>query len=427
MRNLNNGYLTRNPILWVYNYDFEFEIAGLKASSFTRPQCFPWYFLNRLSLLFLPLSKADDSILVYEYPDKDLIISLKDKLQYLPNFKSVKPQQETNSVFTDLFSAPFPYNNLNQCELQPWGWSQNALQYSSRFCLHPESPIKINDVLMLNSKQTSNHFRESCLPENSKIPSLDIQQVKISLTDLKAIVKLFQEEHPCFFVKHYFGTAGRLSDYCQSSDFSNRKLKKWKSWINIHKGLLLEEKMEIQDEWSLQIEVTPNKEVIPLTLTKMYSGRDGAYWGNLLGVKAEKIEENLITILEPIFQEILKTDYHGPIGFDFIETTGHKFKLLEINTRYTMGRIAFEWHRKLNPFPYGLFFNLFFPYSPHQNIKQILDTFLQMEKNNSCFITLVNLIPGLHSGTTLICGIIGAENQKVLWKTHQEINHAMKK
>jgi len=422
----NDKYSSHKPKLWVYNYDFEFEIAGLKPDTFSRQQCFPWYFLNRSSLLFLPLSKINDSILIYDQPDTLLLDSLGQKLSYLPQFTPIKPKQETNSIFSDLIISPLMFNDLKRYRLQPWGWSQKAIQYSSQFCRPPISPINIDDVITLNSKQTSNHLREAYLPDKMKIPSRSIHPNKISLAELATIVKQFQKEHPCFFIKHYFGTAGRLTNYSDTADFSNRKLKRWKAWINKHKGILLEKKLDIRDEWSIQVEVTPEKEVIPLTITKLYSGRDGAYWGNLLGVKAEKLEKDLNRALEPVFEKIRQTEYQGPIGFDFIETTEHQFKLLEINTRFTMGRIAFEWHKKINTFSYGLFFNLFFPYSPHQNVKQILDSFSKLEKNSPCQVNLINLVPGQSSGITLISGIVGAESQELIWKIHQNINQIMK-
>ncbi|MBU3917940.1 hypothetical protein KKA14_20625 [bacterium] len=404
------------PKLWVYNYDFEFEFAGQPRVVLNQTNLTPWYFLNRSSSLFLPLADPGDAILSYEKPDTYILDALHQRLGYMPDWIQLNPSDhESNSVFFDLEKATILTSAITDFQLSPWGWNRTAMLASNRVFSKTINLDLEKTIRMLNSKQFSFSLREENCSRRFSIPALTLSAKNISEDEFASIFQNFYRQHSSFFVKHYFGTAGKLSDFCQSDQFAKKKTKKWKTWIDKSGGILLEKKIPVVNEWSIQLDIESDKSISPLCLTKLYSGKDRSYVGNILSDSYFFHLERLLSNLEPILKIIAGTGYHGAFGIDLIETDKGEFKLTEINARHTMGRISYEWHKAINPFPYGLFSNFFLKKQKLSNFSVLADFCKKLENDSDCLVSIINYIASPSRDTIFASLFIGAGSEEKTW------------
>ncbi|MCP4752031.1 MAG: hypothetical protein GY866_14140 [Proteobacteria bacterium] len=404
------------PKLWIYNYDFDFELAKMQKKTFTGSNFFPWFFLNRSTSILVPFTQPGDSILAYQEPPKFLRENVSEKLGFLPEFLTIEPTVESNSVWEDAVLDRRILRKLGEFRLMPWGWSPRAVSANNQYGFSKAHSDLEGIVRQLNSKQYSHYLRRTCLSDSFSIPALDLNRRKISLDELKSILIQFHRSHSDFYVKHYFGSAGKLSDCCRSQVLSTRKIKKWKTWINQAGGILLEKKVIAVAEWSIQMEIDPNGRPTPIGLTRLLSGRDGSYQGTIVGNSYRDLLDGIFESLAPVFQKITETGYSGPLGIDLIETKKEGLKLLEINCRLTMGRVALEWHRTVNSHPVGLFTNLFFKNKRLSNGEKIIDIVDRLESEFQCSIAIVNQVSADRGDGSMVTVFLGADSERILWR-----------
>lgn len=407
---------TDSPGLWVYNYDFEFEL-GKRPKSSTRQAGFPlWYCLNRSAIILLPLTSARDSILVYEKPAEIILQALLNKLGYLPHFEVLEPIAETNSIYEDLKTdTRFLQYSSTKYRLIPWGWSPRAIALQKE---HFRVGIFSQDeqlIARLNSKNYSCNLRETFLPVKSSIPAHNLVANDISEEKLKIILNQFYKLNNSFLVKHYFGTAGKLTDFCGSNNFSSSKVRKWKSWLKQGGGILLEKMMPVVREWSIQLEFKSDRKVSKIGLTRLFSGKDRSYLGTLLDNTSTNLTDEIFELFSPVWSEVCSCGYRGPLGIDLIETEDGQFKLLEINTRLTMGRIAFEWNKMINPFPIGFFTNLFLKKTKYCECGDFMAKCRDLESRCNCSLTLINFI-SVNEKSLFITVFLGVNIEDEIWE-----------
>ncbi len=416
------------PKLWIYNYDFEFELAGQSVINLQQSGISPWHFLNRSAALFAPFANPNDAILCHELPDQHVLEKLNQQLGYLPSFIQLSEiKNESNSIFLDLQNNPPLKSDLNGFRLSPWGWSPKAVELNNKISNRKIEQGFNRNVRTLNSKSFSFYCRDQLLPDRFSIPTLNITDQTISTENLHRNLERFQRYHSLFFVKHYFGTSGKLSDECRSGPFSQRKIKKWKTWINKSGGILLEKKMPIVNEWSIQAIIMESGKCKPLVLSKLYCSKDNAYLGNVLSDSYSKQLTTLLPSINPVFEIISKTGYTGPVGIDLIETHPGQFLLLEINARFTMGRVAFEWHNAINRHPVGLFTNFFIKSQKLTDNQPFLIYCSNLEKKYGCLISIVNLIPVNQGGNFLATILIGGQFEREVWQILNVIKDALRR
>jgi len=384
--------MKQHPRLWVYNYNFEFELANELKYYQDRSGFHPWYFLNRSWHVMLPLATASDGMLVYEKPHPQLIGYLERKLGGLPDFLVLRPKRESNAIFGDLTPAESNFHPPGSRRLSPWGWSCKAIAFGK----HIDSPgienVDLKTIRWVNSKKTSHSLRQELLPESLQIPGLIIEDADLNEAALSKIVTRFMQQYGRIFVKHPYGSAGRLSDLCVTPHFSDRKIRKWKNWIRAAGGIVLEKTLPIEQEWSIQVQIADNRSLHPLALTRLFSNPNGNYLGTIIMDTDQQRLDSLVGSLKPVLDAILATDYQGPLGIDLIETTAGEFKLLEINGRLTMGRVAFEWHRRIAGLPVSFFTNLFFKTGQISDIEAVIDHIRKTEQLFGCPVTLLNFV-----------------------------------
>ncbi|MBT6500158.1 MAG: hypothetical protein HOK67_09650 [Deltaproteobacteria bacterium] len=408
--------MKQHPRLWVYNYDFEFELANELRVYRDQSGFYPWFFLNRSWHVLLPMAKASDSILAYEEPHAVVAKDLEKKLGDLPHFLVLKPERESNAVFEDLVSQHTSSWHSECRGLSPWGWSQKAISYGKMMGSPEIGKVDVQTINWLNSKKTSCTLRQEILPEPLRIPGKIIEGADLKKEALEKIVTRFMQQHGHVFVKHPYGSAGKLSDVCVTPHFSDRKIRKWKNWIRVAGGIVLEKSVSILQEWSVQVQIDVDGFLHPLALTRLFSTPNGNYLGTLIADADQKRLDSHIDSLRPVLNKIVETGYAGPLGIDLIETTAGEIKLLEINGRLTMGRTAFEWHRRISEMPFSLFTNLIFKTGQFLDFKVTMDRIRNAEQQHGFPVTLLNFVQDVSRNGLLISLLIEGDDPHNIWR-----------
>lgn len=411
------------PSLWAYNYNLEFELADQPVIHPHFQGMAPWFYLNRSSILFLPMTTRQDAVLTYEMPHPSLLERHKHHLGYLPHFVLLNPgKQETNSLFPDLEACElkFPPGDYH---LAPWGWSPLA-EKTSGTVLSSEGPgWDIGIVHSIHSKEFSHQIRKNLPDSSAKIPDLFING-EISPDELAGILSQFYHEQSTFLIKHCFGTSGKMIDACNSDEFSVRKLDKWCRW-SAEAGLLVEKRLDKKREYSIQGEIDKDGRHRVLVMTELLSGRNFSYNGNIMSREIESRKTDRIQETKQIFRELFTSGYRGPVGIDYIETADGNNKLVEINPRLTMGRIAHEWNKALNTYPVGMFFSFFAKNPFLKGPDQLFQFCSLLEKRDDCSIFLVNLVQSPKNADSLLTFLIGANNKSQVVSIQNTIKHSL--
>ncbi|MBU2649136.1 hypothetical protein KKI24_30795 [bacterium] len=416
-----------HPRLWVYNYDFEFELAN-ELRTYRKDSGFhPWYFLNRSWHVMLPLSSSSDNILVYENPHPQISALLKEKLGYLPGFVVLQPAYESNAVFEDLKPRGSVHLPAGMGTLVPWGWSPKAVAFGKEIGSYVPEKKNLQTVNRVNSKITSHLLRQHFLPQTQQIPDRIIEETDLRKEGLETLLNRFLQHQGPGFIKHPYGSAGRLSDRCASTGFSGRKIRKWENWIRATGGILLEKAIAIKQEWSIQVQIDEDGILHPIALTRLFSGTQGNYLGTVVADEDQNQLDWHRTRLSPVLDEIVAMGYQGPLGVDLIETVDGTVRLLEINGRLTMGRIAFEWHRAIADLPVSLLTTLFFRSGGILETDAILDRIRESEQQFGCRMTLLNVVPDLTQNSFMIALLIAAEKPAGLWQILDDIKQRVKR
>lgn len=417
--------IPRMKKLWVYNYNFEFELAGHSPIQRASSKFAPWFLLNRSSSLYIPLMDSQDQLLTYQKPS-DLLLQEWEKQEIpIPRFLPLSPSQESNAVLQDLENELRSSPLSPEIHLSPWGWSPHAYQFDQHLKRH--QPYR-EEIKEWNSKIFSAQLRQQTLSEDYQIPCQILNLSSLSLESFweRALSFVQKNSTSTFFLKHSLGTSGKFLDLVDSQQFPTpRTWKKWKRWSKEGGGVLLEKSLSIQKEWSLHFDLTkdsfPKKEkILPIGITQLFSGKSRNYQGTFIDHKDQSLLQKHIPNLTPLFQKFLQKEYTGPIGVDLLETESGEWKLLEINCRWTMGRIALAWHQKQNPYPYGLYWN-HFSRNHGQSEQDLFQKIGIIQNRYPCKIITVNYIQDHSFSFQLHTFFLGAQEPNLLFTIQEEI------
>jgi hypothetical protein len=374
--------------IWLYNYTFEFELSN--RLSLINDQSIPWYHFNRCANYFLPATTDKDIVLCYDKPVGCHLEHLKKYLGHLPDYLELKhPLLNSRLSYQSTFETiakKIPRQSIN---IIPWGWSEELTNLNSTFAEQQPS-VDSNLIKKLNSKLTSTNLRSVYLKKKYQIPS------KIVSTKSKIVqkeIETFNKIHNDCYLKDFFGVSGNL----MFPVLKDTKVKNFWQGIKKHFShvdtLLIEKKIDIDNEFSLQFKFT-QKEYKFITMTGLISSKNGNYLGTTVNCKIDTDLPTIIKDIKPITEYISNTGYTGYLGFDFIVTKQNVVKMLEINARYTMGVVAYQWISKLDLMNPGIFINTFFKSSTAPSIEEVLKLINNVMQRVNCKIVLIHYILG---------------------------------
>lgn len=367
----------RAPNIFVFNPFTEGRIARGAAFTPTRHQA---RLVEDLTNLPQFLSRRDDMILVSRQPSLDFLQTLKRAGFALPEFQELKRRRID------------PGSDLQKRKLgrlRPWAWGPESLELFEplveQVTGEQRSPQqRYNEgIAELYSKAWSAQLLRRLLdqhPAESWLCTREDVGVEVeTLQDaLDAIDGIRQRGHHPVIVKMAHGLAGQNAIRL----WERSLLDSHQRWLTkaIAQGnrLIVEPWLERQHDFSIQLEMS--EEGLKLRgYTGLINDRKGQFQANwaeshhhrripsavvALFKQPADISRRILNLYLDLFgrleKELRKVDYVGPLGIDaFVYRTAEGLcrikPIVEINPRYTMGRLTVELMRQACPGRSGLF------------------------------------------------------------------------
>ena len=367
----------RTPTVFVFNPFVELRIA--RGRSFT-PAKHQAALLRDLANLPQFLCRQDDVVLVPKRPSLEFLSAIKQAGFPLPEFVELKGQgiDEASSLRQRKLGA-----------LRPWAWGPDAVElFKPLFAnvtgeqVTPEQRFN-EKIAQLHSKAWSAEFLNKLLSKHGDLPWLcgeDETGETISTCEsvLEAVERIRGRGHHKVVLKQAYGLAGH--DMIRL--WEPRVLDKQRRWVEkaLEGGhpLIVEPWLERVLDFSVQLEMTRDGlKLCGFTgLVNDPRGQFQANWadsasarrvpGNLPHPFLEQIGQpgKLYQFYREVFaqleEQLRVAGYLGPLGIDaFIHRTSEGLlrlkPVVEINLRYTMGRLTLELMKHTCPGSVGVF------------------------------------------------------------------------
>ena len=354
----------RAPDVYIFNAFTESFIA--QPSGFNRPQ---WGKALEEDLSILPLVFAGQDDLLYMFRDVsvDHLQKLKNMGFELPQIKAIETGEQTKEL-----------TKRAAGHLQPWGWSPEMNKTLAPL-------IKQNKQKLIWRDSFKNLFsKEWSLSLNKSLNDSDFswQEEDDSLGDfcskyedvIKSIKHFTSLGWGTVCIKTPFGASGRNIIRFHAAEVSGNQEGQIKGLLKKQGGLLVEPWLERVADFSAHYDL---KDKLKFQgITRLLNDEQGQYSASVFGRYEQGLPEEVLSFLHsqnkdglaafyknlsPYLEEKLRShDYRGPIGVDTFVYKGKGGKLyfrpvVEVNFRFTMGRVALELGRKLSPGKCGLF------------------------------------------------------------------------
>jgi uncharacterized ferritin-like protein (DUF455 family) len=367
----------RTPSVFVFNPLAEGYMARGRSFSPVKHQT---QLAHDLANLPQFLCRRDDIVLVPRRPSVEFLSGLKQAGFPLPEF-------------VELGTAPsVAIEELSQRKLgglRPWAWGPDSVELLAP--LQPQVTAEARPMLecfnhriaKLYSKEWSSAFlRESLLtfePAPWLCTTAEAGTVAHDIDGAMEIINAIRlRGHHRVVVKEALGLAGSNAIRLWEATVLDHQLAWMKNVLDHKIPLVIEPWLERQFDFSLQLERTA-RGLRLLGYTTLINDAKGQYLGNraasnhrqqIPAAVAELIREpsNGIDRMQKFFSALLdaldekleEVDFHGPLGMDafvYLDNDGrYRLKpVVEINPRYTMGRLTVELMRQVCPGSHGIF------------------------------------------------------------------------
>jgi len=363
----------RTPTVFVFNPLAEGYIARGKSFTPVKHQA-----LLAQDLANLPqfLCRQDDIVLVERRPSLQFLSGLKQAGFALPEF-----------VEHSAMSATLAGRKLGG--LRPWAWGPDSLELFAplftQLSREPRAPSACfnEKVARLYSKAWSAGFLRQLLSQAPPEPWLcgerEVGIVVDTVPDaLKAIESIRASGQHKLVAKQAIGLAGHNAIRL----WEPRLLENQRRWLvrSLENGrqLVIEPWLEREADFSIQLEMTASQlELRGFTgLINDNKGQFCANWAepgygrqlpasllaHFRGVREfrRKFQQLCELVLTSLKEELCNAGFRGPLGLDAFlyrdSQGGLRLKpVVELNPRYTMGRLTLELMRQTCPGSYGLF------------------------------------------------------------------------
>ena len=331
------------------------------------------------------LCRRDDVVLVEQRPSSRFLHELHRAGFASPEFV---PKQEGE--------VPF-YQNLRQRKLgtlRPWGWGPDSLELLGPLLpnitsgrRNPEEFFNPN-LARLYSKQWSSNFLKMVLenlepketasagPVNSSKWLCSLEEVGIPVRDcqqaLDHIQTIRDRGHRDIVLKEALGFAGHNAIRLLEPELLPSQLRWIERALDNGRQLIIEPWLDRVSDFSVQLEMTATG-LKHLGYTGLLNDRKGQYQGNwacpgfarrpsvnLSGIFPEvpdirrQVTGLYASIFDMLGKQLQLVNYLGPLSIDafFYQTAAGEPRLkpiVEINPRYTMGRLTLELMHNVSP------------------------------------------------------------------------------
>ncbi len=317
------------PRLFLGNFRFEQELAGAASSSSVVVE-------TELLASWLAMAEPGDAILCPEVPRQD-------ELRLLQLLGAL----EIDWLRTQDLSR----GRVQSLELVPWGWSSSARRFAADCGLIVDAPVA-QVVQRVNSRQ----YRCQLEHELGIAPA----GVQIATTGdelLAAIQQATPYGHQAGWVlKAQWGMAARERMLGRGLELSASAAGWARKRLARDGCLVVEPWFERIAEAGLQLAIPRQGPVELIGVTPLLTDAGGQYRGSQLA-----LPESCLAQWRPAAEVALQVagrlqaeGYFGPLGIDALiyrdaDQQVRLRPLMDLNARYTMGRLSLGWHRLLPP------------------------------------------------------------------------------
>lgn len=351
----------RPPDVYLFVPNLEDEIASGKASF--EPNQVTVSIRSDLEILMMFLTSHDDVLLVDEIPNDVFLSQWVSCGVRLPELIR-KSEMDVSSLKSRTLGA-----------LKPWGWSEHTKMWMEKNLAVDVVPYKnvCNTSAILSSKVYQKKLfdmvcRQMDLVKSGASPiSSTFMSVCSDSEEVLAVVqKLFSLYKNIHYVvvKEPFGSAGRNRKRFSRYDFFEPQNLEWlRQQFKKYPSLLVQPWLDRVADFSYHGKISKGAG-INLGVTRFFTDHRGQYLGSLVTRKTDFLDaktkrdlyvppEGGVGFFEQLdlaFQEVVKAlvecNYEGPFSFDAMACRDGDLLVavpfLELNPRFTMGRIALE-------------------------------------------------------------------------------------
>ncbi len=220
-----------------------------------------------------------------------------------------------------------------EAQLLPWGFTPRLAQKATQYKKTPPWP-NLEIIKKINAKTFSHQLeKEFQIALQKSFLSSSFERLKNAI-ETSSFDWVIKDPWGVSGRERIVGTAGKMTPHAAH-------------WIRRHikNELLFEPWVTNKKEFSLHFEISNNKQIQYLGSLSLLTNHAGTYRGNK---KSSSLQppQHWLTIAHQIAQKLLNLGYWGPISLDAflgqLEDNIVQRPLVEINARYTFGRIALE-------------------------------------------------------------------------------------
>jgi uncharacterized ferritin-like protein (DUF455 family) len=361
----------RTPTIWMFNPFAEGRIAHGK--SFT-PNQYQRNLQRDLENLPQFLCRQDDVVLVERRPSTSFLNILKQSGCALPEFVELR---------AGLIDPRCDLHERKIARLRPWAWGPDSVElleplFASVSAQDQNPTGYFNaDIARLYSKTWSAARLRQLLKQQANLHWLCTEHEVGVVADtvagaIEAIEAIRRRGHQKIVIKEALGIAGHNAIRLLEPELLQNQLRWIANIVETGGELVIEPWLERELDFSVQLEMNAQGLKL-LGYTELSSDSRGQYRGNRaapgfarricanlpgwfpsvrdISNRVQRLYSDLLAMLE---QEFLKVGYRGPAGIDaFIYRTPDgecRLKpIVEINPRYTMGRLTLELMKQVVP------------------------------------------------------------------------------
>lgn len=314
------------PCLFWPNFDFEHELAV--GDSWCPPEK-----LRQLNARFAPVFGAlcgDDDLIVLPQSSSFAERTIGGlKVRFVPE---LVVRESTEFLGSDWTLMPWGVTTSLKRLAETRGWTWN----------HPDPKL----VKTWNDRLTSVELERQGLPAGT------VPQLIGSVDELISLLNA-RPEVTRWLVKARFGMSGRERLVGEGTKLSPPQVGWLKKRFVQQQTLIWEPWMEIVAEVGLQYHISQAGSVRFLAALPMLNSPTGEYLGSRLTLSPDdhSLWRPAITLGESLAHEAGETGYFGPFSIDAVRVRDrhedHLRPVMDINARWTMGRLAYEWSQRV--------------------------------------------------------------------------------
>jgi hypothetical protein len=319
--------------LFFGNFDFEEQLRGE-----TRRPARLERLVTELAACWLAVCDAEDRIWCPEKVDPGFLEALS---SWMPGVLESVFVSEASQIPAGM-------------ELVPWGWSPAAVEFGRRHGLRVNSPA-VDLVTFANS-------REFSVPREVS-PDDETEFAKLFRTLGQVLAQIERMPQSCqWVIKANWSHAARERIIGRGPMIADSEIAWIKQRLARDGVVAWEWWLDRRGELGVQWEISPPGAVHLVAVTELLVDARGQYAGTLVpGPSAasslSREQDQAVMATRPVVEELAALGYFGPVGIDCVRyydpiTRCERLRpLQDINVRWTMGRLAAEWSRKLGGQP----------------------------------------------------------------------------